>query len=154
MYPNTSSQKGIIDASEPQFTYSFHPFPGGTAANKTASFLNLNFSTSVNAHSSIQNQAAAQTFVDFLARPKQTALYAQIEGGLTPYELLKGQIPSFMSTLASDFKAHEYVVIPEQSWWNANVSQALQQGVGLITGQSSIDGVLKAMDAAWKQGPS
>ena len=27
-------------------------------------------------------------------------------------------------------------------------------GLGLITGQTSIDDVLNAMDAAWKQGPS
>jgi hypothetical protein len=59
-----------------------------------------------------------------------------------------------MSALASVFTAHEYVIIPEQSWWNANVSLALQQGLGLITGQRSIDDVLNAMDAAWKQGPS
>jgi hypothetical protein len=29
-----------------------------------------------------------------------------------------------------------------------------QDGLGLITGQTTIDGVLNAMDAAWKQGPS
>ena len=52
-------------------------------------------------------------------------------------------------------KDHAYVVNPVQTWWNPNVLLALQQDeVGLITGQQSIDDVLNAMDAAWKQGPS
>ncbi len=61
---------------------------------------------SVNAHSSAQDQAAAQTFVDFIARPKQNALYAQLTGGLTQYEFLKGQIPDFMSDFAPVFSEH------------------------------------------------
>ena len=30
MLPDSHRQKGTIDASSPQFSYSFHPFPGGT----------------------------------------------------------------------------------------------------------------------------
>jgi ABC-type glycerol-3-phosphate transport system substrate-binding protein len=44
---------------------------------------------------------------------------------------------------------------PTQSWWNANVLLALQQdAIGLISGQSTTDSVLQAMDTAWQQGPS
>jgi raffinose/stachyose/melibiose transport system substrate-binding protein len=155
MFATTTSQKGLIDAGNPQFTYSSHPFPGATAPNQTTTFLNLNFSLSVNAHSSAQSQAAAETFVGFLARPKQTALYAQIGGGLTQYEFLKQEIPAFMSDFAPVFNEHQYVIIPEETWWNAGVLLALQTyGVGVITGQSTIDDVLNAMDAAWKQGPA
>ncbi len=49
--------------------------------------MHLSGSVSVNAHASAQAQAAAQTFVDFLARPEQNALYAKISGGLTQYEI-------------------------------------------------------------------
>jgi raffinose/stachyose/melibiose transport system substrate-binding protein len=153
MFTNTSSQKGIIDAAGSQFSYTFHLFPGGTAAGQTTTALNLNFAPSINAHSSPANQAAAQAFIDFLARPKQTALYAGLEGGLTQYEFLKDELPAFMSALAPVFKNHAYVVLPEQTWWNPSVVQALQYSVGLVTGQESIDSVLNAMDAAWKQGP-
>ncbi len=35
------------------------------------------------------------------------------------------------------------------------VEAALQTAqIGLVTGQSTVDGILQAMDAAWKQGPS
>ena len=155
MYPGISAFRASIGAANPQFSYSLHPFPGGAAPNQTSTVLSLNMSLSVSAHSNAQNQAAAQTFVDFIARPKQNALYAQVQGGLTQYEFLKGQIPAFMSAFVNVFKQHEYVVSPMASWWNANVALALQQDVvGLITGQLSIDDVLNAMDAAWKQGPA
>jgi raffinose/stachyose/melibiose transport system substrate-binding protein len=155
MLPSMTSNKGSIDVANPQFALSHHPFPGGTDPNETRTWLSIGAALSVNAHSSAQNQAAAQTFVDFIARPKQNALFATTQGGLTQYEFLKGQIPGFMSDFATVFREHRYVANPVQGWWNANVLLALQQNqIGLITGQRSIDDVLKAMDAAWRQGPS
>jgi raffinose/stachyose/melibiose transport system substrate-binding protein len=150
-----SSHKGVIDAAGPRFSYTFRPFPATTAPGQPQAFLELNPAVGVNAHSSPQNQAAAQTFVDFIARPAQDALYARITGGLTQYEFLKGQIPAFMSDFAPIFKNHEYVPAPSLTWWNPNVWGALiTDGVGLITGQETPDSILQAMDAAWKQGPS
>ena len=131
------------------------PFPGGTDPSQTSTMLNLAGGLSVNAHSSAQNQAAAQTFVDFVARPKQNALYAQINGGLTQYEFLNGQIPAFMSSFAPVFAAHEYVIDPDADLVERERPARAPAGrIGLITGQSTIDNVLQAMDAAWKQGPS
>ena len=40
------------------------------------------------------------------------------------------------------------------AWWNANVQLAPKPTLGLLTGQGSTDGVLNAIDAARKQGPS
>jgi raffinose/stachyose/melibiose transport system substrate-binding protein len=155
MLSSNTSAKGIIDAASPQFSYTARPFPAGPGAERWANFLHLGLSVSVNAHASAQEQAAAQTFVDFIARPKQNALYAQAVGGLTQYEFKNGQFPAFMASLAPAFQQREYVDDPTQSWWNADALLALtQDATGLITGQESIDDVLNAMDAAWKQGPS
>jgi raffinose/stachyose/melibiose transport system substrate-binding protein len=155
MYAGLSSFKSTLNLANPQFHYAFHAFPGGTRPAQTTTFLNLNYSLSVNARSSTRNQAAAQTFVDFIARPEQNALYTKIQGGVTQYEFMKGQLPAFMSPLIPVLRDREYVVNPQQTWWNANVLLALaQNGIGLITGQRSIDDVLNAMDAAWQQGPS
>jgi raffinose/stachyose/melibiose transport system substrate-binding protein len=153
MLPAISAMKAAIDVSNPPFSYSFRPFPNGSNSSKPETILNLSPSLSVNAHSDAQHQAAAQTFIDFLARPKQNALYAQIQGGLTQYGFLKGEIPSFMSSFGTVFKEHEYILNPSQNWWNASVQGAFVP-VGLLTGQLSIDDILNAMDAAWKQGPS
>jgi raffinose/stachyose/melibiose transport system substrate-binding protein len=155
MLAGQSSSKGPIDASSPQFSYSFSPFPGGTEPSQTRTLINLTASLSVNARSTTANQAAAQTFIDFIARPKQDALYTELTGGLTQYEFLKKQLPAFMAPSAQVFTDNEYVIAPSRFWWNPNVQLALQTyGIGVITGQSSIDVVLNAMDAAWKQGPS
>jgi raffinose/stachyose/melibiose transport system substrate-binding protein len=153
--PSVSTNKGLIDAGSPAFSFSHHPFPGGTAPGQTATFINIQAGLSVNAHSSSANQVAAQTFLDFLARPKQNELFVRINGGLTQYQFLHGQLPAFMSAYAPVLGNHAYVVNPQQTWWNPDVLLALQQNqIGLITGQRSITDLLSAMDAAWKKGPA
>jgi raffinose/stachyose/melibiose transport system substrate-binding protein len=152
-----SSHKGEIDVANPDFSYTFHPFPGTTAPGQTTTFLHLGPAVGVNARSSAENQAAAQTFVDFVARPAPNRLYARLTGGLTQYEFLKGQIPAFMSDFATVFKGNEYVVEPLLNLGNPNVGAAGALGtdaIGLITGQETPDSILQAMDAAWRQGPA
>jgi raffinose/stachyose/melibiose transport system substrate-binding protein len=153
MMAGTSGLKGVVDAASPQFRYTFHPFPGATSA-ETAIEVAVPNSFSINAHSSAGNQAAGQTFIDFLARAKQDALFAEIKGGLTPDEFRKNELPPFMSSFAPLLVGRDYVIQPSLSWCNAGVQAALQQqAIGLLTGQSTVDGVLTAMDAAWQQGP-
>jgi raffinose/stachyose/melibiose transport system substrate-binding protein len=154
MYTALSQTKGTIDMGAPQFTYSFHPFPDGTGPVQTESAFTPVATIGVNSHSSAGAQHAAQTFVDFIARPKQDSLFAQTAGGLTQYQFLHQQIPDYMSDFSSVFKQHRYLITPTQTWWNASVLNALQENeIGLLTGQRSIDDILNAMDAAWKQGP-
>ncbi len=154
MFPGNSSTLAAIEAAEPQFGISFAPLPGGSSPSQATSFLSFGTGLGVNAHSSPQNQAAAQAFVDFLARPAQNALFAKITGEVTQYQILKGQLPAFMPAFKPVFADGAYTDAPGDGWWNPNVSLVLQQdGIGLITGQESIDDILNAMDAAWKQGP-
>jgi raffinose/stachyose/melibiose transport system substrate-binding protein len=154
MAMGNSSTKGQVDADAPQFPYSFHAFPGGTTAGQTQTYIQLGTALSVNAHSSPANQAAARAFIDFIARPAQNALYAQAQGSVTQREFLKQELPSFLEPMAPVLANHAYVLNPSLSWWNPNVLNALQQeAVGLLTGQTTVDQVLQAMDAAWKQGP-
>jgi raffinose/stachyose/melibiose transport system substrate-binding protein len=150
-----SDLKAGLDAANPQFSYSFYPFPGGTSVSQTRTFVHPATSVSINAHASPQAQAAAQTFINFIARPDQDAQWAQITGALTPFQLLKGQAPPYMSPMAAPLKGHEYVPEPSLTWWNPDVRVTLEtDAIGLVTGQETIDDVLKAMDAAWKQGPA
>ena len=50
--PSVSTNKGVIDAGSPAFSFSYHPFPGGTAPGQTTTFINIQAGLSVNAHSS------------------------------------------------------------------------------------------------------
>jgi raffinose/stachyose/melibiose transport system substrate-binding protein len=66
---------------------------------------------------------------------------------------LHGQLPANLASFAPALATHQYALDPEY-WRNPGVATALDQyGAGLITGQTSIDDVLDAMDAAWKLGP-
>jgi raffinose/stachyose/melibiose transport system substrate-binding protein len=151
----SSGSKSSIDDASPQFRYTFHPFPAGATAGPTPMMVGMGNGLSVNAHSSPADQAAAQTFIDFVARPAQDALYAKIKGSLTQHQFLHDQVQPFMSSsFVPLLAAHEYVVSPIQTWSNPNVGLTLYQDeVGLLTGQSTVDGILAAMDAAWQQGP-
>jgi raffinose/stachyose/melibiose transport system substrate-binding protein len=155
MYPTISSSKGTVDALDPQFSYTWHPFPAGTTPDQEVTWIQLGTTLSINAHSSPASQAAAREFIDFVARPEQNALYGKVVGGLTQPQIVHDQMPAFISSFSPILKSGAYVVKPEQTWWNPNVLTVYDQDVvGLITGQLSVDDVLNAMDAAWKQGPS
>jgi raffinose/stachyose/melibiose transport system substrate-binding protein len=154
MYPAITNMKGLIEGPTPQFSISHHLFPGGTKASETRTYLHLSLSPAVNVHASAEKQKAAQTFVDFFARPKQNALFAQIQGGMTQDQFRKRQVPPFMSSEASAVKNGAYVISPVETWWNAGVVDDMQTNqIGLLTGQRSVEDVLKGMDAAWKSGP-
>jgi raffinose/stachyose/melibiose transport system substrate-binding protein len=153
MLSSSSNNKGRIVIDSPQFSYSFHPFHTAASPTQTTTIILLLQALSVNAHSSAKNQAAAQTFIDFVARQQQNATFTSLTGGLSGYQLLKAKIPAFMPSMATVLAKQAYVINPVNSWWNGDTVLALQQNqIGLITGQRSIDDVLKAMDAAWKLG--
>jgi raffinose/stachyose/melibiose transport system substrate-binding protein len=155
MDAGSSSHKGEIDGSGPGFAYTFHPFPGGTSASQTRTALYFIFGMGVNAHSSATNQAAAQEFVDFVARPKQDELFASQTGNLTQYDFQKDRLPSYMSSFTPVFGSGKFFVDPLATWWNADVLATMENDqIGLVTGQATVDGVLQAMDNAWKEGPS
>src|SRR5262249_50266589 len=128
-------------------------FPVGTNPSETTTYLLIGGSYSVNAHSSAQAQQAAQNFIDFIARTAQTKLYAEATGGLTQDQFVRNRLPKDESDFSPVIAQQKYVPAPVYSWGNANVVLALEQNaIGVITGQRSIDDVLKAMDAAWTQG--
>jgi hypothetical protein len=53
---------------------------------------------------------------------------------------------------ASVLKQRKYVANPIFGWWNPGVAAFLRENqIGLITGQRSVDDVLRGMDAAWKE---
>jgi raffinose/stachyose/melibiose transport system substrate-binding protein len=150
-----TSNQGLIDAARPQFGYTFHPFPTGADVKKTMIALTTPDTLGINTHSSSEAQEAAQHFIDFMARPKQDALFARETGAMTQQQFLTRQIPAYMSSdFATVLAQQRFRVTPLQNWWNADVLLALQQNqIGLITGQRAIDDVLEAMDAAWAHGP-
>ena len=65
-----------------------------------------------------------------------------------------GRFPRYLSSFLPLYRQGRYGINPIETWWNAGAGSALSTyGTGLLTGQTSIDDVLKAMDAAWQVGP-
>ena len=134
MWPTVSGLKGTLERREPRVRLLLPSVRSRDEPEPDRDLPLLGISLSVNAHSSAQNQAAAQTFVDFIARPKQNALWGQVGGGLTQYEFLKGQIPAWEVRLRHCVQAARVRRQPAVwTWWNANVLLALNQdGVRLV----------------------
>ena len=155
MLAGLSNMKPQTDALNAGFNDSFHPFPGGTVANQTETFVNLSNTLSVNAHSAAQNQAAAQTFIDFVARPEAgrpvRADSWWSDAVRVPEE--RAAVVHVQSRARPQQKRVRDQ--PGRDLVERNVQLTLETDeIGLITGQTTIDDLLSAMDAAWKQGPS
>jgi raffinose/stachyose/melibiose transport system substrate-binding protein len=157
MFSANAADRGVIDDADPQFAYTFHPFPSAAGAGQTSTMIRILSTLAVNAHVSTEARQAAQTFIDFIARPDQSALYARISGGLTQSQLLHGQVRPFMSDFAPVLARHKYVVNRPGTWgWStaSDVGKSLGNGAfNLLTGTGTIDDVLDAMDEAETKGP-
>jgi raffinose/stachyose/melibiose transport system substrate-binding protein len=126
-------------------------FPPATASDKSFGIASATYSLSINAQSQKKEPAAA--FLNWLAEPAQASLFAQVSGGLPTTGL--DQI-DFSKTIYADvadqLKTGAYTALPNSGWKNSAVYDALGTGVqGLLTGQSTVDSVLKSMDTAWDQ---
>ncbi|WEG08398.1 extracellular solute-binding protein [Microbacterium horticulturae] len=91
---------------------------------------------------------AVKKFLDWAATKEGQKTFADAAGSLPVGSDLSGTI---YAPVADIVEAKHYMPLPNSSWANAAVYDALGSGVqGLLTGQRTIDDVLKAMDAAWK----
>jgi raffinose/stachyose/melibiose transport system substrate-binding protein len=115
--------------------------PGG----KAFGIAGADYSLALNAKA--KNAAAAKKFVDWSASEEGQKVYADAAGSLPLGQDLSSTI---YAPVADVVNAGDFVPLPNSSWPNSNVYDALGSGVqGLLTGQKTVDDVLKAMDAAW-----
>lgn len=132
-----ADQKWGIDA--------FPPADGG----KPFVLASSNYSLAVNAKS--KQKDAALAFVEWMGEPEQAAKYADLSGqlpvtGIEDYDFSS----SIYAPVEDILKEGNYTALPNSTWPNAAVYDALQTGVqGLLTGQQTVEQVLKAMDAGW-----
>jgi len=141
---NATLQKGNPDLDFGYFTL------GAEDPDDSQVAVTLNTLISVNAAS--KNLEAAKAFVDFIATPEQSALYAETAGTVSPTDAAAGTVPADMNpTMAQLFKDGRVKPQPNVDWPNSAVyNEALGQGVqGLFTGQKTVDQVLQDMDNAW-----
>jgi raffinose/stachyose/melibiose transport system substrate-binding protein len=131
-------------------------YPSFGSTGGQVAFANFGNAIALNAHSS--NKAAGEKFLAFLASAQGERIYAQADDNPTYADASGGTIPASLglSGIAPLLKGDAKVVSwPPASWPNAAVYNALGTGVnGLMTGQTTVPDVLKAMDQAWTSGQS
>lgn len=125
-------------------TFSIHAFPPA-AGGKPYAIAGADYAISLAANS--KHADAVKDFLDWAATEEGQKTFADAAGSLPVGGDLSGTI---YAPVADIVDAGDYVPLPNSSWPNATVYDALGIGVqGLLTGQQTIDDVLKAMDAAW-----
>lgn len=107
----------------------------------------------INAKADPSHQAAAQQFLDWMAKPENAKKYASLEGSVAVAALGDTEaLPATLQPVAPLLAAGDFVNFPSNDWSGPEVNNALGVGLqGLLTGQSNIDAILTAMDQAWKK---
>lgn len=94
-----------------------------------------------------KNKAAAQKFADWVATADGQKVFADAAGSLPVGQDLSD---TPFAPVADIVDKGDFVPLPNASWPNAAVYDALGSGVqGLLTGQKTVDQVLADMDKAW-----
>jgi raffinose/stachyose/melibiose transport system substrate-binding protein len=145
-----SSIIGLMKGINKDIQINFYPFPGDTAAATRAT---ASPTDAIAVYSRTRNRDAALKFGDFWAREGQSRLYASLTGGISLHQADTGQklrpeLNGISSLLKTKTKVHPSINL---DWRNPEVFNLLGQGVqGLLTGQRTVDQILRAMDAAWQ----
>lgn len=109
-----------------------------------------NYAWGLNAASDDAVKASVEEFLTWVAEPENSQEFADLFGavpitGATADTLL----PSY-SAVGDLLESGSYVGLPNATWPNPAVYEALGAGVqGILTGQKTVDEVLQEMDAAW-----
>jgi raffinose/stachyose/melibiose transport system substrate-binding protein len=152
MIAGVSGLYASLKLANPSFAWSMHPWPASNDTKGKTAFVNLEYALAVSAKS--VHPKEAQEFVDFIARPKQDELFSKILGWFTQNQFAKGDVPGWMSSIRPVLTQKRWAVNPQELWWNPSIQLALYTNeIGILTGQRSVDDVLKAMDDAFNKGP-
>jgi raffinose/stachyose/melibiose transport system substrate-binding protein len=140
-----------LQKAAPEQKFVAEAFPPATSSDKAYGVASPTYSLSINAAS--QKKDAANAFLVWLADPAQADLFAKASGGLPISGLDKMDFSTTIYASVGDLlKNGDYTPLPNSGWKNSSVYDALATGVqGLLTGQNTVDSVLKAMDTAWDQ---
>lgn len=115
------------------------------AGGKAFGIAGADYALSLN--SKAKNAEAAKKFIEWAAGSDGQKTFAEAGGSLPLGEDLSGTV---FAPVADIVNNGDFVPLPNSGWPNSAVYDALGAGVqGLLTGQKTVDQVLKDMDTAW-----
>lgn len=140
---------GDMKRVNPEAEFVATAFPGEDTSQQYifASPSNL---MAVNATATAAEQAAALAFLDWIAEPTNADETASISGNLSIRAGAGAALPPQYEMIEPFFEEGNFQALPNLMWPSPEVYNALGTGVqGLFTGQTTVEAVLAAMDAAW-----
>jgi raffinose/stachyose/melibiose transport system substrate-binding protein len=150
MAVNSATISSFADLN-PKLNFGMFAFPASVAKNTR---IPIAQSLSIAANKATKNPDAAKTFINFVARVKQNDLYAKVANAL-PMLDGRGKKPtvafSFMKPMMPLFDSTKVYPLPNNTWPSARlIAEAFAPGIaGLITGQTTVQGVLSRADEIW-----
>jgi raffinose/stachyose/melibiose transport system substrate-binding protein len=140
--------KSIQDASGGHVKLIALPFP---APQGTDTYLSVTSDLGLAGNAKTKSPKLVEDFLKFSVSPEEAKKYAEAAGTIPIGADVSGTdlLPQYqpISQMLADKQYRGFAV---DEWPNGQVYDALGTGVtGLLTGQKTIDEVLKAMDSAW-----
>jgi raffinose/stachyose/melibiose transport system substrate-binding protein len=94
-----------------------------------------------------------KTFIDFVGRPKQNAVFAKAQAAVSGNDIVTGNVPDYLREMAAALKAGTSVATPVYGWPRPDkglyIPLFTSQIPGLFTGQRTPEQILQIMDEAW-----
>jgi len=149
MLPVLQNQMGAVLATKPKFKYSVFAAPGKTADQRTM-FAAIDPLISVNAKA--KNMDAALAFADFASTPEASAAYAGAQGIIPLGDFTNKEVPELVAPIKEFlFKdgAETPLLITSQFKSSTTFQTLSTDIVGLLTGQTKVDGLLKKLDESY-----
>jgi len=132
---------------KPDIQLGIYPFPGPTAA-MTRATVGLADGIAINASS--PHIAEAKKFLNFVAREGQSRIWPNILRGISLADANTGKVPKEAISFKPYLQAKKTVSLANLLFPNGNVYiQMGTQAQGLLTGQTTVDDVLKGLDTNW-----
>jgi raffinose/stachyose/melibiose transport system substrate-binding protein len=144
----SGATKDIMDAAGGHVKLVALPFP---APQGLKTFITLNLNIGISGNAKTKSPKLVQDFIKFAISPDEVKKFSDAQGSIPVGSDISASdlLPQYQP-VAGMFESSQYRPFGADSWPNGKVYDALGTGVtGLLTGQKTIDDVLKAMDAAW-----
>ena len=144
----SGATKDIMDAAGGHVKLVALPFP---APQGLTTYVTLNVNIGLAGNKKTKSPKLVEDFIKFSVSPTEAKKFADAQGSIPVGSNVSSSdlLPQYQP-VADLFSSQQYRPFGADTWPNGQVYDALGTGVtGLLTGQKSIDDVLKSMDAAW-----
>ena len=143
----SGAAKSIMDAAGGHVTLVALGAPSPADKN----YLTISSDIGLAGNAKTKSPKLVEDFIKFSVSPEEAKKFADAQGTIPIGSDINAAdlLPQY-KPVADQLTKKDYRTFAVDSWTNPQVYQALGSGVtGLLTGQKTVDDVLKDMDAAW-----